>query len=177
MIELKSSIFFIATCLLLLLFASREIKANVYSSFKPNYPFVAVLNCSIDDPNIFYDLSKQKWMFQHYSTCSKTEKDVLSLCERVYPQYYIKSVVQYKHKTKYFVNECNNATRTKHFEAQNLLCQYKVEYTTPFKCLYEEDKSDLDYSESYEMPLSEFETTFRAPELGLFIVFVLYYLI
>jgi len=160
MIELRYKFFLLATCIL---FTLNEIKGDVYSSFKPSYPFVAVLNCSLDNPNIFYDLSKQKWMIQRYSTCSATEKDILSLCERVYPQYYIKSISQYRHKTKYFLNECKNITKTNNFQTQNS-CQYKIEYTYPFKCIYEVGKSSEDDLESYEMPMSEIETT----KLGLF---------
>ena len=167
MVELKYKFFLFVTCSL---FAFREIKCGVYSSFKPSYPFVAVLNCSVENPNIFYDLSYQKWTIQRYSTCSSTEKDILSLCERVYPQFYIKSVSQYRHKTKYFLNECKNITKENNFETQNM-CQYKIEYAYPFKCIYEISKSNEDDSESYEMPLSEIETT----NLGLFRLF--FYLI
>ena len=142
-----------------------ETNCGVYSSFKPNYPCVAALNCSFSTPNVYFDLTKQQWEIQRYSACANTEKDILSLCERVYPQYYIKSVLLFRRKTKYFINECKNGTRS-YYDTHNG-CQYKVVYASPYKCMYEATGQEEDNSDSYEIEFNENDSTF-SPNLGLF---------
>jgi hypothetical protein len=110
----------------------------IESTYKPNGPQIVALDCFKPFSNIYFDLDKRSWDTVKYSKCSTTEKDILSLCQRVYPDLNVVNIIHYKSVINFKVWECNNDKLN-----QNAIsCLNYTEYTAqPYECLYGQFRS------------------------------------
>ena len=110
----------------------------IESTFKPNGPQIVALDCFKPYSNIYFDIDKRSWNTVKYSKCSTTEKDILSLCQRVYPDLNVVNIIHYKSVINFKVWECNNDKLN-----QNAIsCLNYTEYTAqPYECLYGQFRS------------------------------------
>lgn len=76
--------------------------------YKPNDAVVAISSdCSGFNENIFYDVKTQNWQIDRFSECSKTSKDILAYCQRIYPQLNVINILKENTNISFSIKNCD----------------------------------------------------------------------